>query len=66
MRVREVELWKRMNAALGADYAPTWAGHVSLAELGGRTVTEALAAGVSAKRIWRAVWQQLELPDTLK
>ncbi|MFV0428545.1 MAG: DUF3046 domain-containing protein [Arachnia sp.] len=60
--MREVELWSRMNQALGPDYAPTWAGHVSLAELQGRTVAEALAAGVPHKKIWLAVWQQLELP----
>ena len=34
--------------------------------VGGRTVREALAAAVPCKRIWRAVWRQLELPDRLR
>jgi hypothetical protein len=33
-----------------------------LADLGGRTVEEALAAGVPPKQVWRAVWAALELP----
>jgi hypothetical protein len=33
-----------------------------LAELGGRTVEEALTAGVEPKVVWRAVWAALELP----
>jgi hypothetical protein len=33
-----------------------------ISELGGRTVTEALAAGENAKNVWRAVWKHLELP----
>ncbi|MDR1807012.1 MAG: DUF3046 domain-containing protein [Propionibacteriaceae bacterium] len=59
--MREQELWARLNAALGAGYAPAWAEQVVLADLGGRTVLEALAAGLPCKRIWRAVWAQLEL-----
>ena len=34
-----------------------------LAELGGRTVDEALAAGVPPKEVWAAVWRALELPQ---
>ncbi|MBW8752385.1 MAG: DUF3046 domain-containing protein [Propionibacteriales bacterium] len=33
-----------------------------LSELGGRTVDEALAAGVPPKEVWRAVWGALQLP----
>jgi hypothetical protein len=33
-----------------------------LSDIGGRTVVEALAAGVDRKEIWRAVWGKLELP----
>lgn len=59
--MREAELWRRLENALGGVYAKAWADQVVLAEIGGRTVTEALAAGVDCKSIWRAVWEKLEL-----
>ncbi|MGB3954579.1 MAG: DUF3046 domain-containing protein [Brooklawnia sp.] len=62
--MREAELWQRMRTHLGAGYAAVWAEQMVLAELGGRTVVEALAAGVDCKTIWRAVWSRLELPAT--
>jgi len=51
-----------MDAALGPAYSRSWASMQVLGELGGRTVDEALADGESPKTVWRAVWQQLELP----
>jgi Protein of unknown function (DUF3046) len=60
--VREAELWRRLESTLGKVYAQAWAGQVVLSEIGGRTVIEALAAGVDRKHIWRAVWGKLELP----
>ncbi|MDR2896821.1 MAG: DUF3046 domain-containing protein [Propionibacteriaceae bacterium] len=62
--MREGELWARMESALGASYAHAWAELVVMADLGGRTVVEAIGAGVDFKRIWRAVWAQLELSET--
>ncbi len=53
-----------MERHLGAAYSRVWAREHVLRELGGRTVEEALAAGETPKRVWRAVWQQLELPDS--
>lgn len=61
--MREAELWQRLRTHLGPGYAGVWAEQVVLAELGGRTVVDALAAGVACKTIWRAVWANLELPD---
>lgn len=55
-----------MGEVLPGGYVAVWADQIVLVELGGRTVREALAAGVPCKRIWRAVWAQLELPDTLR
>ena len=55
-------MWQRMTQVLGDGYARVWAEQTALAELGGRTVTEALAAGLGCKQIWRAVWAHLELP----
>ncbi|MBK8459407.1 MAG: DUF3046 domain-containing protein [Micropruina sp.] len=60
--MREAELWLRLTKHLGQGYAPVWADQVVLAELGGRTVREGLAAGLPCKRIWRAVGEILELP----
>ncbi len=61
--MRETELWARLNAHFGSAYALVWAEQHSLAELGSRTVREALDAGIAAKSIWRAVWKDQELPD---
>lgn len=51
-----------MTKHLGSAYARVWADQTSLAALGNRTVGEALTAGLPCKRIWRAVWEALELP----
>ena len=64
--MREVELWQRMDEVLPGGYAASRADQVVLEELGSKTVREALAAGQPCKRIWRAVWRQLELPATLR
>lgn len=60
--MRETELWRRLEQHLGSGYAHVWAEQQVLAELGGRTVVEALAAGVAPKQVWRACWAALELP----
>lgn len=60
--MRHTEFWARMERALGPSYARSWAGQHVLAELDGRTVEEALAAGEDPKVVWRAVWAALELP----
>jgi hypothetical protein len=60
--VKETELWSRLREHLGDVYSRVWAAQYSLADLRGRTVTEALADGEPCKAIWRAVWSALELP----
>ena len=60
--MRNTEFWVRMDEALGPAYARSWASMFVLTDLGGRTVNEALAAGVSPKEVWRAVWAALGLP----
>lgn len=60
--MRHTEFWARMEHALGASYARTWAREHVIADLGGRTVAEALDAGESPKAVWSAVWRALELP----
>ncbi len=60
--MRHTEFWSRMDDALGAAYARSWADMYVIAELEGRTAAQALAAGVPPKRVWAAVWSALELP----
>ncbi len=60
--MKETELWQRLEAALGSGYYRVWAAEFSLAELGNRTVAQALIDGMPSKTIWRAVWAALELP----
>lgn len=60
--MRHTEFWARMDDALGAAYARSWADRFVIGELGGRTAVEALEAGVSPKEVWAAVWRVLELP----
>ncbi|AXE38969.1 DUF3046 domain-containing protein [Acidipropionibacterium virtanenii] len=62
--MRESELWRRLEIVLGPDYVRSWAGSQVMAELGGRTVIEALADGIEAKTVWRACWAVLELPES--
>ena len=51
-----------MEEALGPAYYRSWADQFVMAELGGRTAEEALAAGIPPKQVWAAVWRALELP----
>lgn len=60
--MRHTEFWSRMDDALGSSYARSWADLYVISELGSRTASEALAAGVPPKEVWEAVWRVLELP----
>ncbi len=51
-----------MEQHLGAGYARVWAQQQVLGQLGHRTVEDALKAGEPPRRVWRAVWEALELP----
>lgn len=59
--MRLTDFWSRMETALGAGYARSWAHDHVLAALGGRTVDEALAAGEDTLAVWRAVHAELQL-----
>ncbi|MCD4535596.1 DUF3046 domain-containing protein [Nocardioides sp. cx-169] len=61
--MRHTELRARLEAALGTGYYQVWADTFVMSDLGGRTVTEALDAGVEPKQVWAVVWRVLELPD---
>jgi len=62
--VKLTEFWERMENQLGKVYSRVWAGEHWIAGLDHRTVIDALADGVPAKAVWRAVWAELELPLT--
>ncbi len=62
--MRHTEFWSRMDDALGSSYAQAWASQQVVGALGGRTVQEALDAGIPPKEVWREVWQVLGLPPS--
>ncbi|HLZ36826.1 MAG TPA: DUF3046 domain-containing protein [Mycobacteriales bacterium] len=64
--MRLTEFWNRMRAVFGETYADSWARDHVIAELGGRTVTEALAQSEPAKEVWRAVCTAVEVPPALR
>jgi hypothetical protein len=64
--VRLTEFWARMREQFGDVYAESLAKDYVLSNLDGRTVNEALADGVDAKVVWRAVCDTFNVPDALR
>jgi Protein of unknown function (DUF3046) len=64
--MRHTEFWARMNQQFGATYADSFARDFVVAELGGRTVYQAIADGEDVKEIWRAVCNALNLPPSVR
>jgi hypothetical protein len=62
--MRHTEFWARLDHALGPASSRSWAELFVIGDLGGRTVVEALDAGLPPKQVWAAVWQVLELPES--
>jgi hypothetical protein len=60
--VRLTEFWGRMERRFGATYARSYAADMVIAELGSRTVEQALAQGEDAKQVWRAVCDATAAP----
>jgi hypothetical protein len=54
--------WERMRAHFGAAYADSFARDHVMAELGGRTVAQALDEGWEARDVWRAVCAAVDVP----
>jgi hypothetical protein len=63
--MRLTEFWRRMQERFGPAYAASVAADYRLPTLG-RTVDEALAAGVETKDVWRAVCAEFEMPASLR
>jgi hypothetical protein len=53
--VRLTDLWGRLEETFGSQYAASVAHDQVLAQLGGRTINQALAAGEETVAVWRAV-----------
>ena len=53
--MRLTDFWARLEEAFGATYAHSLAADHTFAELGGRTINEAIAQGEETVTIWRAV-----------
>lgn len=64
--MRLADFWDRMEITLGRTYARSWAEDQSLPELEGRSVIEALAAGVPTRLIWQAVCMNAPVPADLR
>jgi hypothetical protein len=64
--VRLTVFWERMRAQFGETYAESVAKDQVLADLGDRTVNQALADGVEAKTVWRAVCDTFDVPQRLR
>jgi len=60
--VRLTEFWNRMERRFGVTYARSYASDMVLAELGSRTVLQALGDGDDVKAVWRAVCDATATP----
>ncbi|HVF03922.1 MAG TPA: DUF3046 domain-containing protein [Frankiaceae bacterium] len=60
--MRLTVFWERMNGRFGAAYADSIARDLVIASLDGRSVTEALEAGVGPAEVWLAVCEALDVP----
>ena len=64
--MRLTVFWDRMNSQFGNEYAASVAQDYVLADIGGRTVNQALADGIPVKNIWQAVCDAFDVPDSLR
>jgi len=62
VRMKLTVFWERMRAHFGDTYADTFARDHVMAELGGRTVVQALDEGWEARDVWRAVCAAVDVP----
>ncbi|MFF8731229.1 DUF3046 domain-containing protein [Streptomyces sp. NPDC015171] len=60
--MRLTVFWQRMAEHFGPGYSETFARDHVMAELGGRTVNEALDSGWAAKDVWRVVCTVMNVP----
>lgn len=58
--------WNNMHEQFGEAYADSLAKDYVIDGLGSRTVNQALADGIGAKQVWRAVCEAFDLPVTAR
>jgi hypothetical protein len=61
--VRLTAFWNLMRSQFGEAYAQSVAKDFVFASLGDRTVERALADGIDAKLVWRAVCDTFNVPE---
>ena len=61
--MRLTVFWERMREQFGDVYAQSVAQDYVLADLGSRTVNQALSDGEDAKVVWRAVCEAFRVPE---
>lgn len=64
--MRLTVFWDRMRQQFGESYAESVAKDYVMAELDGRTIEQALADGVPAKKVWQAVVATFDVPSKLR
>ena len=64
--MRLTDFWARMRTQFGDVYAQSVAKDYVFENLGGRTIERALADGVDAKVVWRAVADTFDVPQRLR
>ncbi|MFD0773803.1 DUF3046 domain-containing protein [Streptomonospora algeriensis] len=64
--MRLSHFWERMHEQFGESYAESLARDHVIEALGSRTVEQALADGIGAKEVWRAVCEDFGLPATVR
>jgi len=64
--VRLSTFWELMTAQFGETYARSVAKDHVFARLGDRTAEQALADGIDAQLVWRAVCEAYEVPERLR
>lgn len=62
--MRLSDMSDRLEIVVGSQYSSSWRKDVVLPDLG-HTVDAAVAAGIDAAVIWRAVCNFVEVPSTL-
>ncbi len=60
--MRHSLFWQLMDEEFGSAYSRSVAADQSLAELGGKTVETAFAAGHSPREVWHAVCESMDVP----
>lgn len=64
--MRLSEFWSVMDEVFGSGYARSLAADLVLADLGGRTVDQALADGERPALVWEAVCEATGQPESVR